>query len=305
MADNKFENTTATVFNIQKFCTDDGPGIRTTVFLKGCHLRCAWCHNPEGLSPTPLLELRRVDCVSCGRCAGVCPNGVHSFSNSHHHIDRSLCVGCGKCVESCPYGALAFCGRTMTAGEVLESALADKPFYFPQGGITISGGEPLLQPDFVLALGTLAKAEGIHVCVETSGAVAFSVFEKILPAVDLFLFDVKETDPESHLQYTGVKNDLPLANLKTLNGLGIPVVLRCPIIPGVNDRREHLESLAKLFVSLDSAAGIQLMPYHPLGQGKLTRYGASATSFRVPQPGEILQWNQVLQDAIARYRAQK
>ena len=134
MADNKFENTTATVFNIQKFCTDDGPGIRTTVFLKGCHLRCAWCHNPEGLSPAPLLELRRVDCVSCGRCAGVCPNGVHSFSNSQHHIDRSLCVGCGKCVESCPYGALAFCGRTMTAGEVLESALADKPFYFPQGG---------------------------------------------------------------------------------------------------------------------------------------------------------------------------
>lgn len=305
MADNGFGKVTATVFNIQKFCTDDGPGIRTTVFLKGCHLRCAWCHNPEGLSREPLLELRTVDCVSCGRCAAVCPNGVHSFSDSQHHVDRSLCIRCGKCVEECAYGALAFCGKIMTAAQVLDIALADRAFYFPDGGITVSGGEPLLQPDFVLALGTLAKAEGIHVCLETSGAVPFSVIEKVLPAVDLFLFDVKETNPDRHLQYTQAKNDLPLENLRNLDALGVPVILRCPIIPGVNDRRDHFEALAKLFISLPSAAGIQLMPYHPLGQGKESRYGAVSQSFRVPQPQEIPQWNQTLQDYIAQYRAQK
>lgn len=298
-------STPGAVFNIQKFCTDDGPGIRTAVFLKGCHLRCAWCHNPEGLSAEPALEFSQPDCVLCRRCETVCPHSVHSFRDGRHIIDRSRCVLCGACVDICIPQALSFCGKTMTAGQVLDIALADKAFYFPEGGITLSGGEPLLQPDFVLALGLLAQKEGIHICVETSGTVPFSVFEKILPVVDLFLFDIKETDPENHLRYTRVKNDLPLENVRKLDALGIPVILRCPIIPGVNDRESHFEALAKLYTSLSHAQGIQLMPYHRLGQGKTTRFGVHSQDFRLPEAGEIAGWNNTLNDAIARYRAER
>lgn len=304
MEDRSFAATTATVFNIQKFCTDDGPGIRTTVFLKGCHLRCAWCHNPEGLSLQPVLEYSAVDCVSCRRCESLCPNGVHSFADGEHRIDRSRCTRCGACVAGCGYGALSFCGKTMTAQQVLQIALADKPFYEPEGGITVSGGEPLLQPDFVRALGLLAREQGIHVCVETSGAVPFAAFEKVLPAVDLFLFDIKETNPQSHLRHTGVSNDLPLSNLQKLGFRAVPVVIRCPIIPGVNDRPDHFEALAKRYVSIPSALGIQLMPYHRLGQGKTTRYGTQSESFTVPTADQVAGWNKTLQECIARFRGE-
>lgn len=297
-----FPNTTGLVFNIQKFCTDDGPGIRTTVFLKGCHLRCSWCHNPEGLTQAPLLEFKAMDCVLCGRCQAVCPNGVHSFSGDSHLIDRNKCTGCGLCVDACEFKALSLCGKTMTAQEVLDIALADRDFYFPDGGITLSGGEPLLQPDFVLALGTLAKQEGIHVCVETSGAFPFSVFEKILPVVDLFLFDIKETDRDNHLRHTRIPNDLPLENIRKLDALGKPFVIRCPIIPGVNDRKEHFDALAELYVSLKFAQGIQIMPYHRLGQGKTTRFGATSEEFRIPMPEEVTHWNQLLKDSITNYQ---
>ena len=297
MGHQQLSSTAATVFNIQKFCTDDGPGIRTTVFLKGCHLRCAWCHNPEGLSREPQLEFSQPDCVSCGR--------VHRFENGVHTIDRSRCTRCGACVDACGYQALSFCGKAMTAAEVLHIALADKAFYFPEGGITISGGEPLLQSDFVLALGKLAKEQGIHVCVETSGAVPFSIFEKVLPAVDLFLFDIKETNADKHLRYTRTKINLPQENIRKLDKLGIPVLMRCPIIPGVNDRADHFEALAALFTSLDHAVGIQLMPYHRLGQGKTTRFGAQSQDFRIPEVEEVTNWNKLLHDTIAQQRAER
>ena len=302
MGSGPITETRGLVFNIQKFCTDDGPGIRTTVFLKGCHLRCAWCHNPEGLSREPQLAFTAMNCVLCGGCQAVCPNGVHGFSKGIHHIDRSKCTACGRCADACDYKALSFCGEPMTAQQVLTIALADRDFYFPDGGITISGGEPLLQPDFVLALGTLAKQEGIHVCVETSGALPFSVFEKILPAVDLFLFDIKETDCENHLRYTRISNALPLENIRKLDARGKPFVIRCPIIPGVNDRESHFDALAVLYTSLQYAQGIQIMPYHRLGQGKTTRFGATSEEFPVPTQEEVKHWNQLLTDSINKYK---
>ncbi len=293
---------TATVFNIQKFCTDDGPGIRTSVFLKGCHLRCAWCHNPEGLSLEPILEFSSIDCVRCRRCEALCPNGVHSFDGTRHLIDRSKCIRCGTCAKHCEYGALSFCGKVMCAGEVMEIALADRFFYEPEGGITVTGGEPLLQPEFVLALGTLAKENGIHFCLETSGALPFSVLEPLLPVVDLFLYDIKETDDENHRRMTGLSNRLSLENLQKLDALGKPVYLRCPIIPGVNDREHHFKVLAKLYTSLSCAAGIQIMPYHRMGQGKVTRYGVTSRDFPLPDPQDIARWNQMLNCAIADHR---
>ena len=292
----------ATVFHIQKFCTDDGPGIRTTVFLKGCHLRCAWCHNPEGLSREPALAYSDADCAFCRRCESICENGVHSFAENAHLIDRERCTRCGTCISACEYGALSFCGEVMTAQDVFEIALADRMFYLPDGGITVSGGEPLLQPDFVYALGALAKEAGIHFAVETSGAVAFDVLKRIAEVTDLFLFDIKETDDENHRKYTGISNELPLANIKKLDEMGKRVMVRCPIIPGVNDRKSHFEALARLYNALQNAAGIQLMPYHKLGQGKTTRYGAKSEEFRVPTGEEIAGWNRMLKEAIGEER---
>ncbi len=291
------ENVTGTIFNIQKFCTDDGPGIRTTVFLKGCHLNCQWCHNPEGLDSAPILDYADNLCKYCRRCEAVCKNGCHSFANNEHSIDRSGCNNCGQCQQACIYGALKSCGQIMTASEVIKTALADKAFYEKSGGgITISGGEPLLQPDFVLAICALAKENGIHTCIETSGAVDFEVIRQIKPYVDLFLYDIKETDNENHKRYVGISNLLPLENIQKLNELGADILIRCPIIPGVNDRNDHFSNLKKLYDSLNNAIGIQLMPYHALGQGKTDRFGIKNINiFTAPSDEDIAKWYNQLQ----------
>ena len=286
-----------TVFAIQKFCTDDGPGIRTTVFLKGCHLHCRWCHNPEGLSRERLLLFDATRCVLCRRCGSLCPGGVHSFGDAHA-LDRSRCTLCGECVRGCAYRALQFCGEEMTAAQVLERVLADRDFYGEEGGLTVSGGEPLLQPEFLLELGRLAKEEGLHVCLETSGAVPFRVLEQVAPVVDLFLYDVKDTDEERHLQNVGVPLSLPRENLRKLDAMGKKTLLRCPIIPGINDREEHFAALGQLRRSLENCAGIQLMPYHDLGRGKEGRFGTVTEAFRVPDEEEKALWQQTLEQYL-------
>jgi pyruvate formate lyase activating enzyme len=186
----------------------------------------------------------------------------------------------------------------MTAAQVLERVLADCDFYGEEGGLTVSGGEPLLQPEFVLELGRLAKEEGLHICLETSGAVPFRVLEQVAPVVDLFLYDVKDTDEERHLQNVGVPLSLPRENLCKLDAMGKKTLLRCPIIPGINDREEHFAALGQLRRSLANCAGIQLMPYHDLGRGKEGRFGTVTEAFRVPGEEEKALWQQTLEQYL-------
>jgi pyruvate formate lyase activating enzyme len=237
------------VFDIQRFSIHDGPGIRTTVFLKGCPLRCAWCHNPEGISAGPVVSFLPERCVGCGHCGRACPNGVHAVRDSDgaHVLLRERCVACGRCAEGCYAGALETIGRDMTPADVMAEVLADGPFYANSGGgMTLSGGEPFGQPAFAMDLLRLAKSHGLHCCVETSGAVPTATLLAAAEFVDLFLYDVKDTDDARHRVHVGAPNTLPLANVRALVSRGAAVRLRVPLIPGYNDFADHLDGVAVL-----------------------------------------------------------
>ena len=264
---------TGTVFNIQKFCINDGPGIRTTVFLKGCMLDCKWCHNPESKQRAPQILLHADKCIGCGECAKVCRRGLHSFADGAHLFERTACIGCGECAEVC-VGALELCGYERNVDEVMAEVIKDAAFYKNSGGgMTLSGGEPFMQHEFALELLKSAKERGLHTCIETCGYVDSKILEKFIPYVDMFLWDIKETDDERHKQYTGVSNAKILSNLALLNEKGASVVLRCPLIPGYNLRDEHLYAIGELAESLDCVVRVDVEPYHPLGASKSQALG--------------------------------
>ncbi len=265
---------TGMIFDIQRSSLHDGPGIRTTVFLKGCPLRCAWCHNPESQSRTKEISFRPESCAVCGECVKTCQHGAHRIVEGVHIYDRSLCEKCGDCVETCLYEALKLAGHEQTVEDVVAVVLRDRLFYDQSGGgLTISGGEPMLQAEFTLALLKAAKAEGIHTCLDTCGVASQRVLEQVLPFVDLFLFDYKATDPQAHKKLTGVSNELILANLDFLARQGASIRLRCPLIPGINDSTDHLEGIAALHRRYPGLDGIDLMAYHNIGNAKYERYG--------------------------------
>jgi pyruvate formate lyase activating enzyme len=263
------------VFNIQRYAVHDGPGIRTTVFLKGCPLHCLWCDNPESQHIEPQFVFWEDRCIHCGTCLAVCLlSAVLEDSQGRKQIDPELCDLCGLCVDQCYAGALEQLGRLRTVGEVLTIVEEDRPFYDGSGGgMTLSGGEPLAQPQFTYSLLKGARVRGIHTAIETSGFAPWPVWKNLLPYLDLILYDLKETDPKQHEYFTGMSNKLVLDNLKRLAKTGTPVIVRRPVIPGYNDTSESIHALGQFVQKLETVSEIDLLPYHRLGQNKYKQLG--------------------------------
>jgi glycyl-radical enzyme activating protein len=262
------------VFDIQRFSLHDGPGIRTTVFLKGCPLRCLWCHNPESRSARPQLAFFAERCVACGECVAACPRHAHRLAGERHELDRAACVACGRCVAACGSGALRLAGSERDATDVLDLVERDRPYYDSSGGgLTISGGEPLAQADFTRALLAGARQRGLHACVETSGAAPRRALAAIHGLVDLFLFDLKATGEWLHLRLTGSSPAPILANLDWLLAAGASVRLRCPLVPGLNDDANHLKAIAAL-ARRHAGLEVEVLPFHDTARHKHARYGS-------------------------------
>jgi pyruvate formate lyase activating enzyme len=264
----------AIITNIQGFSIHDGPGIRTVVFLKGCPLSCPWCANPECLSETPMIGFIRTLCAKCGKCLEVCPNDAIRMVDGEHRIDYSRCNSCGDCKDQCYYGALVRYGESMTLAEVWDAVRRDKIFYDESGGgVTVSGGEPLLRAEFVRELFSLCRQEGIDTCVETCGMVDRDSLLEVMPVTDHFLFDLKHMDPDTHRNYTGQSNQQILRNAALLADQAADVIFRQPLIPGVNDSVQNIEATARFLTRLGkSAARLEIMPYHRMGQSKYTAF---------------------------------
>jgi glycyl-radical enzyme activating protein len=290
---------TGRIFVIQRFSIHDGPGIRTTVFLKGCPLRCLWCGNPESISPSPLLSYMPERCIACGACFKVCPeDALTRDAAGKAVVDRELCTACGKCAAACDPKALEMVGRDATTSEVLAVVLRDRDYYeASKGGMTLSGGEPLLQPEFAKDLLAAAKSEGLHCCVETSGHVPWPAIELVQPLVDLWLYDYKETNPALHVKYMGAPSSMILTNLKRLHDSGGKILLRCPMIPEHNARQEHLDGIASLAGRLPKLEGVELLPYYSLWRSKLKRFGLTSSlpeTVKPPDREAVNSWREYL-----------
>jgi glycyl-radical enzyme activating protein len=264
------------IFDIQRFSIHDGPGIRTTVFLKGCPLRCLWCHNPESQDAKPEISFIGAKCIGCGRCIAVCPTLSQGAEEGIRVYHRDTCRRCGACAEECYTNALELIGKRMSTDEVIEQVMRDEPFYKNSGGgLTLSGGEPLAQFDFAKTLLSMAKGRGLHTAIETSGFAPAGKPGELVDLVDLWLFDVKETDPDLHRTYVGVDRARIVDNLFDLDSRQARILLRCPIVPGLNDRDDHLASIADLANRLENVEAVDVLPYHPLGRDKSERLGRS------------------------------
>jgi pyruvate formate lyase activating enzyme len=261
------------VFDIQHFSLHDGPGIRTIVFLKGCPLICAWCSNPESQKKEPELIYSLEKCLESYECIDVCPVDAIKAAERGVLIDREKCIGCDACSQVCPGKALHLSGMRMSTSQVLEKVMRDKEFYIASGGgMTLSGGEPLTQPDFSLALLQSAHEKGLHTAVETTGFAEVSTMERVLRETDLILFDIKHIDPIMHLEGTGEDNLIILANARRAASLGVEMIFRVPVIPNYNDQIETIQSIAYLGVEL-GLKELHLLPYHTFGRAKYERLG--------------------------------
>ena len=266
----------ATIFDIVRNSYVDGPGIRTTVFFKGCNLRCAWCHNPESQSPLTEMMIYKNKCTGCGKCGEICPN----------RMER--CDFCGKCVLYCPHDARQICGKEYSVEQVLKEVLKDTLFYQTSGGgVTFSGGECMLQSDFLEAILKECRKHGVQTAVDTAGNVPYARFERIMRDTDLFLYDLKCFDSEKHKRYTSVGNELILANLAKLLRANARIWVRIPIIEGVNDTVEEMEKIKRFLLRERMPEKIELLPYHAMGEHKYPALGRAAPKFGVPSPEKM------------------
>ena len=258
------------IFNIQHYSIHDGPGIRTTIFLKSCPLSCWWCQNPESRLFRPQLFFDPAKCAGCGTCVTVCPNGAIRLADGISRTDRTLCEGSGKCVEVCPSDARSLIGRSATAGEAFGEAASDAMFYSDSGGITLSGGEPLMQPEFSAAILRLCRNEGIHATVDTCGHAPWTFVSSVLQLADLVLYDIKHMDPDAHRSATGVSNELILENARRIcRELRVPMRIRIPVVPGMNDSDTNIRATARFVADkLGPSTPVHLIPYHRLGSAK-------------------------------------
>ena len=269
---------TGRIFEIKRFAVHDGDGVRTTVFFKGCPLRCLWCHNPEGLSAKKELALFARKCLFCGACAASCRFGAHEVAPGTHSLAREKCVLCGACAAACPAEALTLYGEDVTVNDLLPRLMEDRDFYENSGGgVTLSGGECLLQADFCAELLAAIKKEGIRTAVDTCGAVPQSAIEKVLPFADVFLYDLKAASSELHRALTGEPNERILSNLRFLVDSGAKIEIRVPFVPEKNGA--EMEAIAELVASLDPAIPVRVLAYHDLAR---SRYAALGTTCLLP-----------------------
>ena len=282
----------AKIFEIKRFAVHDGDGIRTTVFFKGCPLKCVWCHNPEGILAKSELAYYAHKCISCGECLSVCPTGAHTIENGKHAFNCEKCIVCGKCVGACLGNALTLYGKETTVDELLPILLQDKEFYdHSDGGVTFSGGECMLQIDFLKAILEKCKENGIHTAVDTAGNVPWDYFEKILPYTDLFLYDVKCISEDLHKDGTGFSNRLILENLQKLSDKNAEIIVRVPVIPEFNGNDYEMQKIADYLKDL-RISKVELLPYHAMGEHKWTAIGKEAKRFSVPSSGDIEAFKQ-------------
>jgi pyruvate formate lyase activating enzyme len=272
-----------TTFNVQRFSTEDGPGIRTTVFFKGCPQHCAWCHNPEGLSPRPELVWYDVRCIGARACLATCPREALVLDGQGMRVDRAACTACGDCVRACPAGALEVIGRSWTPQALLAEIQKDEVFYRTSGGgVTLSGGEPLLQAGFLLELCRLCHGAGLHVALDTCGALTWDAYDPLLPYLDLVLYDLKLWSAERHRQATGLGNERILDNTRRLSAAGVPLWIRTPIIPGYTADEANVAGLAKFIAQeLATVQRWDLLAYTNLGKPKYARLD------RAYAPGDV------------------
>ena len=267
-------NTSGMIFNIMRYSVQDGPGVRTTVFLKGCPLECLWCHNPESQAAGFQVVFRADRCLGCGDCVTACPHDALALDERGRPQPSGPCRSCGECVRVCPTGARDGIGRVITVAEAMAEIKKDLPFFEESGGgITFSGGEPLYQPDFLEGLLRACRMERIHTAVDTSGAAPYEILERILPLTDLFLYDLKLMDDVRHKRMVGVSNRLILDNLTRLASSEAEILIRVPIIPGVTDDRENLSELGAFLAELGTIRYIVVLPYHEIGVEKYRLLG--------------------------------